>query len=98
MPDPTHITVTAPAGKATPIHSDDGFSPGGVQLQVTTAFVDRVRLSQSVRRAIGRGDLVPCDMSGSVVPSDHLELAAAPEDLPARIERRIAAPAKKETR
>lgn len=79
MPDPTHITVTAPPDRVTPIHEADGIMPGGGQLRVTAAFVDRVRYSQSVRRAIARGDLIPCDMSGSAVPSAHL--AASPEEL-----------------
>lgn len=80
MPDPTHITVTAPTGKVTPIHKDDGSAPGGVQLRTTAEVVDRVRYSQSVRRAIARGDLIPCNMSGAAVPS--IDLAAAPEELP----------------
>lgn len=80
MPDPTHITVTAPTGKVTPIHESDGIAPGGVQLRVTAGAVERVRYSQSVRRAIGRGDLIPCNMSGAAVPS--VDLAAAPEERP----------------
>lgn len=99
MPDPTHITVTAPPDRVTPIHKDDGSAPGGVQLRVTAASVDRVRYSQSVRRAIARGDLIPCNMSGAAVPS--IDLAAAPEDFPRRgIERwqEPAAQLKMETR
>lgn len=93
MPDPTHITVTAPPDRVTPIHKDDGYAPGGVQLRVTSAFVDRVRYSQSVRRSIARGDLIPCNMSGAGVPSLHL--AAAPAELPGgRIEIRAAAAAR----
>lgn len=80
MPHPTHITVTAPPDRVTPLHRDDGAAPGGMQLRSTAAFVDRVRYSQSVRRAIARGDLIPCDMSGSAVPS--VDLAAAPDELP----------------
>ena len=82
MADPTHITVTAPPDRVTPIHKDDGINPGGDQLRVTADFVDRVRYrgSQSVRRSIARGDLIPCDMSGAAVPS--IDLAAAPEELP----------------
>ncbi|HEX6022554.1 MAG TPA: hypothetical protein VFZ00_11205 [Solirubrobacter sp.] len=98
MPDPTHITVTTPPDRVTPIHKDDGAAPGGVQLRASAAFVDRVRYSQSVRRSIARGDLIPCNMSGAAVPS--IDLAAAPEELPGgRIERKPAAqqPAK-ETR
>lgn len=79
MPDPTHITVTAPPDRVTPIHEADGITPSGAQLRVRAGVVARVRYSQSIRRAIARGDLIPCDMSGSVVPSAHL--AAAPEEL-----------------
>lgn len=80
MPDPTHITVTAPTGKITPVHKDDGIEPGGGQLRVTDRGVVRVRYSQSVRRSIARGDLIPCNMSGAAVPS--VDLAAAPAELP----------------
>lgn len=99
MPDPTHITVTAPPDRVTPIHADDGRQPGGGQLRVTAAHVDRVRYSQSVRRSVACGDLIPCDMSGSVVAS--VELAAAPEELPGGRIARSQDPApqiKKETR
>ncbi|HEY6179074.1 MAG TPA: hypothetical protein VIX73_31690 [Kofleriaceae bacterium] len=80
MPDPTHITVTAPPDRVTPIHEKDGIAPGGLQMRVTAGFVARVRYSQSTRRAISRGDLIPCNMSGAAVPS--ADLAAAPEELP----------------
>jgi len=82
MPEPTHITVTAPPDRVTPIHTTDGIAPGGLQMRVTAETVARVRYrgSQSVRRAIARGDLIPCNMSGAAVPS--VELAAAPEELP----------------
>lgn len=103
MADPTHITVTAPTGKVTPIHKDDGIEPGGGQLRVTAAAIDRVRYSQSVRRSIAREDLIPCNMSGAAVPS--IDLAAAPDELPGgRIVRKVAdladatRAAKKETR
>lgn len=83
MPNPTHITVTAPPDRVTPIHKEDGIEPSGAQLRVTAGRVVRVRYSQSVRRAIGpilgRGDLIPCNMSGAAVAS--IDLAAAPEDL-----------------
>lgn len=79
MPDPTHITVTAPAGRTTPVHKRDGGSITGTQSQVVAGEVHRVRYSQDVRRSIGRGDLVPCDMDGAPCV---VELAAAPDDLP----------------
>jgi hypothetical protein len=81
MPDPTHITVTAPPDRVTPIHKDDAIEPGGGQMRVTAAVVARVRYrgSQSVRRSIARGDLIPCNMSGAAVPS--IDLAAAPNEL-----------------
>ena len=77
---PTHITVTAPPDRETPIGKADGIEPNGGQLRVTAASVRRVRYSQDVRRAIGRGDLIPCNMSGAAVPS--VDLAAAPHELP----------------
>lgn len=88
MPDPTHITVTAPPDRVTPIHKDDGIEDNGGQLRVTAGRVAPVRYSQSVRRAIARGDLIPCNMSGAGVPS--IDLAAHPEG--------IAPATKKETR
>lgn len=93
MSGPTHITVTAPPDRVTPIHRDDGIEPSGAQLRVVAGRVERVRLSQTTRRAIARGDLVPCNMSGAAVAS--VELAAAPADLSD-----LAAPVatKKETR
>lgn len=82
MPDPTHITVTAPPDRVTPIHEADGITPGGGQLRVRAGVVARVRYSQSVRRSIARGDLIPCNMSGAAAPS--IDLADAPEELSAR--------------
>ena len=79
MPNPTHITVTAPAGRLTPVHHQDGTEPGGIPLRVAPGFVHRVRYSQDIRRSIKRGDLVPCNLEGQTV---GLELAAAPNDLP----------------
>lgn len=89
MPNPTHINVTAPPDRVTPIHKDDGVEPNGAQLQVRAGFVARVRLSQTTRRAIARGDLIPCNMSGAAVPSVDLADASLEASEPA---------AKKETR
>lgn len=81
MPAPSHITVTAPPGRQTPISAPDGCEPGGAMLYAMPGEVIRVRFgSQSIRRSIGRGDLIMCDMNGVQVTS--AELAAAPEDLP----------------
>lgn len=82
MADPTHITVTAPPDKVTPVHKDDGREPGGGQLRVTSDVVVRVRFrgSHTVRRSLARGDLIMCDMNGAPVASANL--AAAPEELP----------------
>lgn len=77
MPNPTYITVTAPPDRVTPIHKDDGQEHSGAQLRVIAGRVSRVRYSQTTRRAIGRGDLIPCNMSGAAVPS--VDLAAAPD-------------------
>ncbi len=79
MPPMTHITVVAPEGRLTPIHHLDGVEPGGGQLQVNHEFVRRVRYSQTTRRSIARGDLIPCDMNGTAVAS--VELADAPSEL-----------------
>lgn len=82
MTAPSHITVTAPAGVTTPIHPTDGHEPGGGQLRITSDVVARVRYagSQSIRRAIARGDLVPCNMDGAPVAS--VDLAWCPEEPP----------------
>jgi hypothetical protein len=82
MPAPEYITVTAPPGRQTPVHKSDGveFGGGGL-LYVIAGQVVRVRYakSQTIRRSIGRGDLIPCDMNGAAC---GVELAAAPEELP----------------
>lgn len=82
MTVPAYITVTAPPGRVTPMHPSDcaGLGPG--QPTVSAGEIVRVRCagSQTVRRAVGRGDLIPCDMNGARVES--YELAACPEELP----------------
>jgi hypothetical protein len=82
MTAPAFILVTAPPGRVVPIHRLDGAGLSGVQLQVVDGEVVRVRFagSQTVRRSIARGDLIPCDMNGTEVPT--FELAAAPDELP----------------
>lgn len=79
MKKPTHITVTARPGLRAPVHPGDGQEPGGGLLCVEHGSIVRVRLSQATRRAIARGDLVPCNMDGAEV---GVELADAPADLP----------------
>lgn len=74
-----YITVTAPSGMTTPIHPNDGREPGGGLLYANSSTIVRVRRSQDIRRACGRGDLIPCDMNGAPV---MLHLAGAPEELP----------------
>ena len=76
---PTHVTVTAPDGRLTPIHPDDGVGLGGAPLRVTSETVARVRWSQTTRRAVARGDLLLCDAAGKPVTGPHD--AAAPDDL-----------------
>lgn len=78
MPQSTHIKVTAPKGRMTPIGRADGTEPGGGLLHVTSAVVCRVRYSQDVRRAMARGDLIPCDMNGAACT---ITLADAPDEL-----------------
>ena len=58
------ITVTAPEGRKTPIHPHDGTDPTGALLHVEPGRVTRVRYSQDVRRAVNRGDLIPCGLDG----------------------------------
>lgn len=101
MTAPSHITVTAPPGVTAPIHPTDGHEPGGGQLRVTSDVVARVRYagSQSIRRAIARGDLIPCNMDGALVAS--VDLAACPQEMPEGTKRprataKPAAPARKE--
>lgn len=72
-----YITVTAPPGVITPIHEEDGSGPSG-QLRVTSADVAKVRYSRTTMRAIGRGDLIPCDMNGARV---GVHLAIPPDDM-----------------
>lgn len=79
MTRPTHVTVTAPPGRLTPIHEGDGRRPGGAQLLVAPGMIERVKLSQHTMRSITRGDLVLCTMDGKTVAS--YELAAAPVPL-----------------
>lgn len=79
MAQPDYITVTAPPGRTTPIHPGDGREPGGGLLYADFVTVIRVRRSQDVRRAVARGDLIPCDMNGAPVT---IHLARAPEELP----------------
>lgn len=81
MPIPSHITVTAPPDRRTPVHPSDGTEPGGGLLCAVPGEIIRVRYarSQTIRRAIARGDLIPCDMNGAAVGVD---LAAAPEEIP----------------
>lgn len=79
MPHLTHVTVTAPEGRRTPIHESDG-KAGTEQLQVVPGIVDRVRWSRLTSRAVGRGDLILCDLNGAPVAS--VELADAPDELP----------------
>lgn len=78
---PEYITVTAPSGRLTPIHKLDGIEPGGGLLYARPGEIIRVRCakSQAIRRSIGRGDLIPCDMNGAAV---GVELAASAEELP----------------
>ncbi len=100
MTAPSHITVTAPPGITAPIHPTDGHEPGGGQLRITSDVVARVRYagSQSIRRAISRGDLILCNMDGAPVAS--VDLAACPNEPPQGAKwpkaAKPAAPARKE--
>ena len=75
----THVTVTAPEGRRTPVNPEDGVEPGGGQMFVTSADVCRVRYTHTTIRSIGRKDLILCNMDGAPVAS--AELASAPEHL-----------------
>lgn len=74
----THITVTAPEGRKTPIAPNDGIDPESHMLFVDPGTVCRVRYSADVRRAITRGDLVPCGLDGKPV---ELEKAGCTKQL-----------------
>lgn len=75
---PTHITVTAPEGRKTPIHPNDGTDPDSPTLLfVEAGHVAKVRYSSDIRRSINRGDLIPCDLEGHTV---DVAKAEAPEE------------------
>jgi hypothetical protein len=81
---PTHITVTAPEGRRTPINPADGTHPNGLlwvdgPKEGKPGDVARVRYSQDVQRSIKRGDLIPCKLDGSKV--DNVDQASAPAAL-----------------
>lgn len=76
----THVTVTAPAGRQTPIGAADGVEPGGGLLYVTDKVVCRVKNTHTIIRSINRGDLILCNMDGA--PVESAQAAAAPEELP----------------
>jgi hypothetical protein len=73
-----YIRVTAPEGRRTPVHPIDGSAPGGGLLYVIAGETRRVRWSQSTRRAVGNGDLIPCDAAGHQLP---VAAAVCPEDI-----------------
>jgi hypothetical protein len=88
MFQPTHIYVTAPQGRLTPIHPDDGIEPGGFPMRAKAGEASMVRywivqpnghviVSQTTRRAITRGDLIPCNDKGT--PVDDVDAAQVPE-------------------
>lgn len=79
MSKPSHITVTAPPGRLTPINPKDGRAPGDHLMYVEPGKVRRVAYSADVARAIAAGDLVPCNMDGARVAS--ADLAAAPDHI-----------------
>lgn len=80
--NPTHIFVTAPEGRKTPISPTDGSDARGVLLCVEAGTVCRVRYSQEVRRAIARGDLFACTFDGKrVITVTDVASAAAPKPL-----------------
>lgn len=76
---PSHVTVTAPPGRLTPIHPDDGSGVGGLRLTVDPDHVARVRWSPTTRRAHKRGDLILCKLDGTPVKTP--DEAAAPVDI-----------------
>lgn len=79
---PTHIFVTAPEGRKTPIAAADGAEPGNSLLYVEAGAVARVKYSGDVRRSIARGDLIPVDENAKPTgkPGAYdIEKAAAPK-------------------
>ncbi len=80
----THITVTAPEGRRTPIHPADGTHPQGLlwvqgPKEEKRGDVARVRYSQDIQRSIKRGDLIPCRLDGT--PVQDIAHASPPEPL-----------------
>lgn len=73
---PTHIFVTAPEGRLTPINPTDG-SDGAGLLYVEHGRTTRVKYSADVRRAIADGDLIPVTIGG--VHVKEIDKAAAGE-------------------
>ncbi len=76
----THIHVTAPEGKLTPVNTADAVEPGGHIMYVRPGEVRRVAYSQTTRRSVGRRDLLLCNLHGALV--DSYDLASAPEEIP----------------
>lgn len=83
MAPPTHITVMAPEGRLTPIHPSDGVEPGGRRMYAEPGIVRRVRWSQTIRRAVNRGDLGLVNAKGE--PVKTIAEAACPDELPGEL-------------
>lgn len=88
---PSHIFVTAPPGRRTPLHSWNGTEPGGGVQYVEPGKATRVRFvnpdgastCQTLRRAIARGDLQLCNMNGALVDSFAAADASVEGEAPA---------------
>lgn len=78
-PPLTHVLVTAPEGRSTPVCEKDGREPGGAQLVVVAGEIRRVKFSHTTIRSVNRGDLILCNMDGKVVKS--FEAASSPKDI-----------------
>lgn len=96
---PTHITVTAPEGRRTPINPADGAHPQGLlwvdgpnEEEGKPGDVARVRYSQDVQRSIKRGDLIPCRIDGTRVRNIEHAAAPTPFDTGAKATERDLAP------
>jgi len=83
MPAPSHITVNPrlPASRHRSTRAT-GTSPAAASSASRTMWWRAFGTpeSQSIRRAIARGDLIPCNMDGGPVAS--VDLAACPEEHP----------------
>lgn len=79
---PSHVFVTAAAGRLCPIAATDATAPGGLLLKCEPGKLYRIPYSTHTRRRIIAGDLILCNARLEEVA--EVENAAAPDALPLR--------------